>query len=391
MQLFQRYKDAKDYAFGGNGNSPQVSSGDKETYWNLYQNLSTTFENILASSKYSSDFVVRAHNYSRERGVRGHRPKSIWCAFRNKDSRVFNQMPQIYVVLSADRFAVSIPEIDYHDQNVKIQNREIIPQIHKKLPISGNIVDALQKELDASEKWSLRHKTREKAGDVEVPFDNSISKMFLSLKQQRVCFGGGSIASNIEPDEEQNSAVDIYYWVKTALNTFGDILLTCAPTNADIEFSNYRNEIEKYSTEDEVYKLDKSDTRERHLRSIALRVGQGKFRNSLIAAYSGQCAFSKTSQRDVSQAAHIYPYKGKSGNNVANGILLRSDLHLLFDLHMISVNPKNFTICVSDRVEEEVYKSLEGKKIVVPERQNQRPSGESLAWHYDQYQQKKNQ
>lgn len=389
MQLFERYKDVKNYAFGGNGKSSVVSAEDKQSYWDIYQNLNSIFKQVLATSKYSADFVVKGHNYSKERGVRGHRPKSIWCAFRNKESHVFNQMPQIYVVLSEEGvetgFAVSIPESDYHDQNIKIQNREIIPQIHKKLPVSGSLIDSLQHELDRSNKWSLRHKTREKVNGSKIPYNNSVAAMFDSLKQEKVCFGGGSIASNTKPTRK-NKSVNVGYWAKNALDAFGDILLTCAPTGADIEFANFRDEIEKYSPDDVFWKLNKFDTREYHLRSVALRVGQGKFRNAVLAAYSHRCAFTETGQRDVLQAAHIYPYKGENGNNVANGILLRSDLHLLFDLHMISVHPEEHTIFVSDRIEDRMYKTLGGKKIALPDRKNERPSKQSLQWHFDQFQ-----
>ena len=42
---------------------------------------------------------MKAKNYSKERGVRGHRPKDLWCAIRNK-IQTFNEMLQIYIIAS---------------------------------------------------------------------------------------------------------------------------------------------------------------------------------------------------------------------------------------------------------------------------------------------------
>lgn len=69
-------------------------------------------------------------------------------------------------------------------------------------------------------------------------------------------------------------------------------------------------------------------------RAIAYRRGQSVFRRDLMYAYSSVCAVTGTTASDVLEAAHIYPYRGAHTNRVDNGLLLRADIHTLFDLNM---------------------------------------------------------
>ena len=80
-----------------------------------------------------------------------------------------------------------------------------------------------------------------------------------------------------------------------------------------------------------------ADARERISRSITLRRGQRLFRNDLIVAYAGKCAVTNCSVIDVLEAAHIHPYRGPDTNKVPNGLLLRSDIHTLFDCGLLAI------------------------------------------------------
>lgn len=74
-----------------------------------------------------------------------------------------------------------------------------------------------------------------------------------------------------------------------------------------------------------------------------VRKAQGAFRGALMAAYDGRCALSGTAIPQLLTAAHIVPWKDCRGtslaNDVANGLLLRVDLHLLFDHHFFDLVP----------------------------------------------------
>jgi hypothetical protein len=77
------------------------------------------------------------------------------------------------------------------------------------------------------------------------------------------------------------------------------------------------------------------DSRERILREITIRQGQGAFRSGLLTAYEGRCAITGSAVKQVLEAAHITPYLGPETNHISNGLLLRSDLHTLWDRGLI--------------------------------------------------------
>ncbi len=86
------------------------------------------------------------------------------------------------------------------------------------------------------------------------------------------------------------------------------------------------------------------DERRRVLREIALRRGQAKFRKMLIQRYGTRCQISRCAFPGLLEAAHIRPF-GKSGDNrVCNGLLLRSDLHTLFDLGLLGIEPSKLQV-----------------------------------------------
>lgn len=117
------------------------------------------------------------------------------------------------------------------------------------------------------------------------------------------------------------------------------------------------------------------------------REQQGKFRDSLLEAYAGACAISGTNVSQVLQAAHINPYRGRRSQVTSNGILLRADLHLLYDAHLISVNPDTLSVALAERLAGTEYLRYADKRLRKPERLEQQPNRELLAIHYEQFRQ----
>jgi putative restriction endonuclease len=115
------------------------------------------------------------------------------------------------------------------------------------------------------------------------------------------------------------------------------------------------------------------------------RLGQGSFRVLVTDAYGRRCAISGERTLPVLDAAHIVPYSENGQHTVANGLLLRKDLHKLFDLGYITVTP-NMQIEVSRRIKEEFengrdYYKHHGNSIILPVVDYDRPSAEFLEWH----------
>jgi putative restriction endonuclease len=107
----------------------------------------------------------------------------------------------------------------------------------------------------------------------------------------------------------------------------------------------------------------KGDERERAVRAIRIRRGQPAFRAALMIAYGGRCAITGCEVEAVLEAAHIHPYSGRLTNHVSNGLLLRADIHTLFDCWLIAIAPASRTIIVADALQRSSYAKLAGRKL----------------------------
>ncbi|MCC4790053.1 HNH endonuclease [Vibrio splendidus] len=126
---------------------------------------------------------------------------------------------------------------------------------------------------------------------------------------------------------------------------------------------------------------DEQDGRERAYRQIVARRGQAAFRRSLLRAYNSRCAITGTSIEGVLEAAHITPYNGADSNHVTNGILLRADIHTLWDLDLLAIDEETYTVLIADELKGSVYSDLKGKAVSLPEDVNDRPSKACLSIH----------
>ena len=109
--------------------------------------------------------------------------------------------------------------------------------------------------------------------------------------------------------------------------------------------------------------LNMTDALDRCYRSIQRRRGQAKFRNILLKMYGGRCAISGCNAEDALEAAHIIPYSESPINRVENGILLRSDIHTLFDLGLLAIdtsNPDALKVIVAEKTTQDSVRQLCG-------------------------------
>ena len=121
---------------------------------------------------------------------------------------------------------------------------------------------------------------------------------------------------------------------------------------------------------------------------IRSRIGQGGFRILVTDAYNRRCAVSGEKTLPVLEAAHIKPYAQSGPNSVHNGLLLRSDMHILFDKGYMTLD-NNLNVEVSRRIKEEYengreYYAYHGKQLLnLPESMADRPSPAFLEWHQE--------
>jgi hypothetical protein len=117
---------------------------------------------------------------------------------------------------------------------------------------------------------------------------------------------------------------------------------------------------------------------------IRERRGQRSFRDSLRIRFENRCVVTGCQILDVLEAAHIRPYRGEDDNHVENGLLLRADIHTLFDLNLLGIEPEQLTVKLhSSIVNYRDYACLEGKPLECSS--SCRPSVEALRSRYKEF------
>lgn len=115
------------------------------------------------------------------------------------------------------------------------------------------------------------------------------------------------------------------------------------------------------------------------------RLGQGAFRVLVTDAYRRRCAVTGERVLPVLHAAHIRPFADGGEHRIDNGLLLRSDLHILFDRGYFTVT-RDYRVKVSRRLRAdfkngEEYFRWHGRAITLPPRETEHPNAEFLSWH----------
>lgn len=120
---------------------------------------------------------------------------------------------------------------------------------------------------------------------------------------------------------------------------------------------------------------------------VRQRLGQGGFRVLVTDTYERRCAVTQEKALPVLEAAHIRSVSEGGQHRVDNGLLLRSDIHRLFDRGYVTAAP-NHQFLVSRKLKEdfdngEPYYPFHGGELWLPKESDSRPSREFLEWHAD--------
>lgn len=97
--------------------------------------------------------------------------------------------------------------------------------------------------------------------------------------------------------------------------------------------------------------------------------------------YKSRCAISGCDAEETLEAAHILPYRGRETNHPSNGLLLRADLHTLFDLGLLVVDTANMRVMIAPSLKGTWYAQYDGVRLRLPESCFGRPSIEALDIH----------
>ena len=131
------------------------------------------------------------------------------------------------------------------------------------------------------------------------------------------------------------------------------------------------------------------DARYKVLKQIVQRQGQKKFREELLRIYNSTCVITKCNVPSVLEAAHITPYLGLNTNKISNGLILRADIHTLWDLGLIAIDPSEMTIHISSVLNGSEYEHFNLIKIIeLDVNENERLSKKALQVQWDLFSKK---
>lgn len=123
------------------------------------------------------------------------------------------------------------------------------------------------------------------------------------------------------------------------------------------------------------------DERKKVMRHIVQRQGQPIFRKSLLTVYEGVCSVTGCDVLNTLEAARITPYWGDNTNKIQNGLLLRCDIHNLWNYGMIYVDSSTMTIVLHPDLQDGYYGELQGKKLKLPKNSSEYPAKSALDAH----------
>ena len=114
------------------------------------------------------------------------------------------------------------------------------------------------------------------------------------------------------------------------------------------------------------------DGRQAIVETIIKRRGHPHFRHVLLEAYDYRCALTNFNAVEALEAAYILPFRGKDTHHPSNGLLLRSDIHTLFDLGKIAIDTGSMSVVIADDLAETSYRILAGRRCAT---RRTKPSG----------------
>lgn len=115
-----------------------------------------------------------------------------------------------------------------------------------------------------------------------------------------------------------------------------------------------------------------------------VRIGQSEFKAKILRAYKNKCCISNETTPELLEAAHIQEYRNNYSNHIQNGLLLRVDIHRLYDNRLIYID-NEYKIHISNLVTSENYRQYDGKIINLPNEITEYPSKEALEMRKNEF------
>lgn len=145
------------------------------------------------------------------------------------------------------------------------------------------------------------------------------------------------------------------------------IVRNLKPARDLVDVGNDRGEGSDFGPEDRL-----------QVKAISIRRGQREFRDRLLAAWKRRCVVTESRVEGLLEAAHIVPHSEVTDYRTSNGLLLRSDIHTLYDVGLLSID-QHMRVHLAPSLAMSEYRQYDGKRIERrPEVGADAPSSEAL-------------
>lgn len=109
--------------------------------------------------------------------------------------------------------------------------------------------------------------------------------------------------------------------------------------------------------------LNVEDARKHIEAQIVVRQGGGKFRREALKNFGSRCAISGCDVEAVLEAAHIVPHRGLQTDQADNALLLRADIHTLFDRELLHIDPDSCRVVLASSLQNGPYGAFAGQEV----------------------------
>ena len=97
--------------------------------------------------------------------------------------------------------------------------------------------------------------------------------------------------------------------------------------------------------------------------AIAKRRGPSNLRQQLLKAYQGCCSITGCNTEPILEVAFLEPNQTEQNTEPSNSLLLRADIHTLFDLHLIAIDPETLKVIVAPSLRKSNYGEIHGQLL----------------------------
>jgi putative restriction endonuclease len=228
-----------------------------------------------------------------------------------------------------------------------IEVRTNVPKVRLRCPECNTQEHYIRKKIQP--KYQCRNKHT-----FDIPVSESIV-VTEYIAHYATTFVRPSMQTSVKILEPYYLKRNYYYSIQQASPNFFNI------EHPDLEkhFGADQSNLQAY----EAYIPSDIDERDYKTTSKAIRKGQSKFKSLLIEIYGLRCMITGCEVLTAIEASHICPYRGKKDHHPFNGLLLRTDLHQLFDANLIGIEPNALTIELHPSIVGSYYQELNGRKL----------------------------